>query len=56
MTLVLRFGVAATVVSASFWTYAAARIGLVARVMGGSKNTVKAVIRADGQAIYRRVR
>jgi fucose permease len=28
MTLVLPFGVAATVISASFWTYAAARIGL----------------------------
>ena len=28
MTLVLPFGVAATVISASYWTYAAARIGL----------------------------
>jgi MFS family permease len=35
MTLVLPFGVAATVVSASCWTYAAIRIGL-GRLLAGS--------------------
>lgn len=43
MTLVLPFGVAATVVSASLWTYAAARIGL-GRLLAGSVATSAAAI------------